>query len=54
MPLKLFLTSAIITLAMGCSTLGKTHPSNILTNDAVNMINDDLADPAHKNLFPHA
>jgi len=45
MPLKLIFASVIISLAIGCSTLGKIDPSKTLANDAVNMKADDLAGP---------
>ena len=43
MPLKLIFASFVISLAMGCSTLGQINASSTLANDAVGMITDDLA-----------
>jgi hypothetical protein len=43
MPLKLIFASVLISLAMGCSTLGQINASSTLANDAVGMIPDDLA-----------
>ncbi len=51
MPLKLIFTSLVISLAMGCSTLGQINASSTLTNDAVGMITDDLAGLGPKEII---
>jgi len=50
MPLKHTIASVIISLAMGCSTLGKTDPSTTLANDAIDMKTDDLAGPGSQQV----
>ena len=48
---KLIFTTVVLTLSLGCSTVGRFNPSETLAHDAINMKIDDLAGPGSQAII---